>query len=138
MEYFNLEEAQLYRLLVGLFGSDRVVPKMSLLAACGGLLPESIDDEDGELHTWAKGTKCLFTITDDDANPKLVVNFFSGFGMEIDPTEVEFQKYAPKMLEESGVRYISISEPDFEEILDPESELDIVKFFETKVYQRTQ
>lgn len=133
MEFFSLEEAQLYRLLVSLFGRDRVVPQMSLLAVCGGVLPEELIDNSINIKAWAKSTKCLFTIIDAQSDPKMVVNFFSGFSNVIEPDEVQFQKYAPKLLEASGIRYVGISNEEFGQIVDPESDTDIVKFFQQKV-----
>lgn len=126
-----LHEAQLYRLLSGLFGGERVVPHMRVISVCGGEVPAG--ECDGDLRTWAQNNRCLFTIVDADDKPCLVVEFFSGFTEFVDPTEAEHQRFLKPMLAAQGIRYVTISPTEFSEILDPGSSLDLVSFLQDKV-----
>lgn len=134
-------EAQLFRLLAQFFGRDRVVPHMSVLAVCGGELPESIFtithplNANGSLGLWAEDNKCLFTIVDDDDNPKMVVEFFSDFDDVIDPQEEEHHRLIEPILRMAGVRYITITAQEFSEMLDPRCNLDIFTLLKAKVDQ---
>jgi hypothetical protein len=113
---FSLREAQLYRLLGHIFGPDRIVPRMSVLAVCGGTLPTGIPES--WVH-WARDSRCLFTIVDAQDEPKLVVQFFSGFHDSVDPLEEEEQKYLPDIFARAGISYATISDREFSDILDP-------------------
>ncbi|MFM1847785.1 MAG: hypothetical protein RL417_1259 [Pseudomonadota bacterium] len=128
-----LHEAQLFRLLSGLFGGERVVPHMRVISVCGGALPAAAADPAGEHLEWARNNRCLFTIVDADDNPCLVVEFFSGFEEFIEPTEAEHQRFLKPILEAQGIRYVTISPAEFSEILDPQSSLDLVAFLRDKV-----
>ncbi len=126
-----LHEAQLFRLLSGLFGGERVLPHMRVISVCGGELPTDMPGLD--LTTWAQNNRCLFTIVDADDKPCLVVEFFSGFADFVDPTEAEHQRYLKPILAAQGIRYVTISPAEFSEILDPGSSLDLVSFLRDKV-----
>jgi len=126
-----LHEAQLFRLLSGLFGGERVMPHMRVIAVCGGELPPEISAL--EFVTWANNNRCLFTIVDADDKPVLVVEFFSGFTDFVDPTEAEHQRYLKPILAALGIRYVTISPAEFAEMLDPSSSLDLVSFLRDKV-----
>lgn len=130
---FTLAEAQLFRLLAGFFGKERVVPRMSVLAACGGELPAELPQLGIDSGQWARSNTCLFTIVDEDDNPKLVVEFFSGFADSVDVTEVEHQRYLMPILEAAGVLYITFSDDEFAEITDPRSSLDFFSLLQAKV-----
>jgi len=129
----SLPEAQLFKLLGALFGSERVVPHMRVISVCGGELPESALDADGARLEWAKRNRCLFTVVDADDNPCLVVEFFAGFSEFVDPVEEEHQRFLKPLLESQGIRYVTISPAEFSEILDPDSSLDLVAFLRDKV-----
>ena len=60
-------EAILFRLLASFFGRDKVIPQMSVLAACGGDLPEGkfSEQEQQILRISAKKMKCLFTVVNE-------------------------------------------------------------------------
>lgn len=133
MVFVELHEAQLFKLLSSFFGRDRVVPRMSVLAVCGGELPSTNGMPKPELTTWAKASKCLFTIVDDDDTPKMVVEFFSGFTDTVDPVEEEHQRLLTSILPAAGVRYITISNAEFSELLDPRGNLDFFSLLEAKV-----
>lgn len=115
-------EAQLMRMLAAFFGKDQVIPRMSVLAVCGGELPAGSRKE---LVAWAKSSRCLFTVVDREDRPKLVVEFFAGFQDSIDLQEEEHQRLLAPMLRELGIRYITISPEQFEELLDPDGDLDL-------------
>jgi len=135
----ELREAQLYRILVGLFGRDRVMFKMSALSVCGGALPEGIPNplQAGgvplNLTSWAKSNSCLFTIVNEFDEPYMVIEFFSGFEASVDAREVEHQQYLTPLLRASGIRYITMSDDEFDDILDPDSSLDILSFLKAKI-----
>lgn len=132
MTFVELHEAQLFNLLASFFGRERVIPNMSVMSVCGGSLPEGLKNP-AELTSWAKSNKCLFTIVDGDDTPKLVVEFFSGFEKSIVPKEEEHQRYLTQLLPAAGVRYITISDEEFSELLDPRGSLDLFALLEEKV-----
>jgi hypothetical protein len=134
MIFIDVQEAQLYRLLSGFFGRERVIPHMSVLAVCGGELPNQVEDAAGKLRLWAQGTKCLFTIVDHQDSPKMVIEFFSGFERAIDPNEEERQRFLPTLLPAAGVRYVTLSWDELEELIDPRSSLDLLSFLEDKIF----
>lgn len=138
MIHLEHQEAVLFRLLTGFFGEDQVIPKMSLLAACGGTLPVSeallanqlkVDDVIG----WARAQKCLFTVVDKDDQPKLVFDFFSGFQSAFEVKDVTGEQYLKPILFAAGVQYITISAEEFAEILDPTVTLDFYHWLKDKV-----
>lgn len=131
----TIPEAQLFRLLVDFFGRERVVPQMSVVAACGGAIPPDISQRDSTLESWAKKNKCLFTIVDTEDTPCMVVEFFSGFEQAIDATEEEHQRLLSPLLKAAGVRYVTISPSEFSEMLDPGSSLDFFTLLKAKVEQ---
>jgi hypothetical protein len=133
MVFIELHEAQLFKMLSSFFGRERVVPHMSVLSICGGELPEDYEESSEALRSWAKATKCLFTIVDDDDTPKMVVEFFSGFEHAVDPVEEEHQRYLSRLLPAAGIRYVTISDLEFSELLDPKSSLDFFSLLEAKV-----
>ena len=144
---FNLEEAQLYRVLTSFFGKEHVVPHMSVLSICGGDLPDSplvneievsMDSSNGsnsdgsKLKQWAKRSKCLFTIINPGGDPRMVVEFFSGFGNSVSLIDVEHQRYLKPILQAAGVSYCTISNEEFSELLDPRSSLDFFSLLKAK------
>ena len=135
MVALTLPEAQLFRLLVDFFGREHVVPQMSVLAVCGGSLPETSLGSNGAVSEWAKRSKCLFTIVDEHDAPCMVIEFFSGFENSIDVREEEHQRLLTPLLKASGIRYVTISPAEFSEMLDPHSSLDLFNFLKSKVEQ---
>jgi len=131
----NLQEAQLFRLLADFFGRDQVIPHMSVMAVCGGALPERIIAVDAQISGWARRSKCLFTIVDPQDIPKMVVEFFSGFECAIDVHEEEHQRLLAPILKAVGLRYVTISPSEFSELLDPHSALDLFTLLKAKVEQ---
>jgi len=130
---FSLQEAQLYRLLTGFFGKDQVIPRMTVLAACGGQLPVNGHKFPSGTDQWAKVNRCLFTIVDQDDEPKLVVEFFSGLHQAIDIVEEEHQRYLPPILKAAGVTYITFSDDEFAELISPDSDWDFYSFLKAKL-----
>jgi hypothetical protein len=133
MAHMDLREAQLFRILSSFFGRDRVVFRMSALAVCGGQLPPGVEFGEFDLAGWARLNPCLFTIVDGDDNPFMVIEFFSGFEVSIDVAEVEHQRYLRPLLAAAGIRYITMSDDEFSDILDPDGGLDILSFLKAKV-----
>ena len=124
----SLPEAQLFRMLSRLFGKERVIPFMSVLCVCGGEVPETFSSNGFDLRAWAKVNKCLFTVVDEDDEPRMVFEFFSGFSTIVENVDVEHQRYLRPLLNHVGIRYITISHADFDEILNPHSSLDFISF----------
>ncbi len=129
---FSLQEAQLYRLLAGFFGGERVVPNMRVIAVCGGELPPG---QAPEAARWARENNCLFTIVDESEEPRLVVEFFSGYANRVDVSEEQHQRFLRPLLAARSIRYITISEGEFSDLTDPRAEADFVAFMEKKVVE---
>jgi hypothetical protein len=130
---FTLQEAQLYRLLAGFFGRDQVIPRMTVMAACGGKLPVNGHEFPTGTDQWAKTNRCLFTIIDHDDEPRMVVEFFSGLQDSIDLVEEEHQRLLRPILKAAGVTYITLSDDEFADLLNPESDSDIYAFLKAKL-----
>lgn len=136
--HFEHSEAVLFRMLTGFFGEERVIPFMSVLAVCGGELADSahttVNIESHDLLTrWAKQNKCLFTVVDYDDNPKLVVEFFSGFKEAFTAADAEHQRFLPPLLTHIGIPYVTISDSEFEELMDPNNPLSFVDLLRSKM-----
>lgn len=129
----NLAEAQLFRMLVGIFGRDRVVWSMSVRAVCGGELPRSVDSNDDELREKAERDKCLFTIVDDDDTPKMVMELEPDFTEFIEVEKLERQRWLPNILSACGIQYITMSASELGEITNPEGTMDFLSFLQDKV-----
>ena len=138
MIHLEHHEAVFFRLLAGFFGEERVIPYMSLRAACGGELPISDEVLRKELQiedvtSWVLSQKCLFTVVDKDDQPKLVFDFFSGFDQAFEVKDVTGQQYLRPILFAAGVQYITITDEEFAEILDPSGKLDFYHWLKDKV-----
>lgn len=131
MAHFSVEEAQLYRMLTAFLGSENIVPHMSVLAVCGGELPSSLRDgiEAEGLLGWAKKAKCLFTIIDSNDAPRLVVDFEAMADNTIDPERLEYHRIAEPLLQAAGVRFFTITNDEFREMLKPSGNLDLFHYF---------
>jgi len=129
----SLQEAQLFRMLVSLFGRDRVVWSMSVRAVFGGELPSEFKETDKSLTAWAERDKCLFTIVDDDDTPKMVMEFAPDFTQFIEVEQLERQKRLPSLLGACGVQYITMSASELGELTDPDGTIDFVAFLQDKV-----
>lgn len=130
-------EAILFRMLTSFFGRDHVVPSMSVMTVCGGSLSNDLRLDGmglslSDLSLWAKQNKCLFTIVDHDDNPRMVVEFFSGFEDSVSNSDVEHQRYLRPVLAHHGVTYVTISNDEFGELLDPDGSLDLCSLLKSK------
>lgn len=110
-------EAILFRLLASFFGKERVIPQMSVLAACGGDLPQG-KFEDRDL-SFAKKKKCLFTVVNELDTPKLVVELGVDAKSSIDLSELDKQEQARPILTAAGVPYIILSKSELLFVTDP-------------------
>lgn len=122
----SLNEAQLFRLLVGFFGKDRVLFSMSVRAVCGGDLgfqPEALDED---TRAWAERNRCLFTVVDEEDDPKMVVEFEPDFSSFIEVDQLERKSRLPGILKAKGIQYLTISGKEMGEILDPNGTMDLV------------
>lgn len=132
MAEMSLNEAQLFRLLTGFFGEDRVLFSMSVRAVCGGDLSIITDVCDAETRAWAERSRCLFTVVDGADDPKMVVEFAPDFSLYIEVDQLERQNRLPGLLQSHGVQYLTISGTELNEILDPGSSLDLVALLKEK------
>lgn len=132
----ELEEAQLFRMLTDLFGRDQVLFRMSALTVCGGqvnAVPRVLRDgfaTASDLSQWAAGETCLFTIVDREDSPKLVVEFAEEFRDIVDPLLVEHHRILPTLLEEAGIRYVTILRAQLHAMLDPKTNYNLVMMLE--------
>lgn len=131
--YLEHTEAQFFRILTSFFGSERVIPSMSVLAVCCGELPVLTCSHVIDLPSWAKSTKCLFTVVDQEDTPKVVFEFFNGFERYVDVQDIERQQLLRPLLESKGISYITIRNDELDEILDPQSNLDFYHWLKDKV-----
>jgi hypothetical protein len=126
MAEMSLHEAQLFRLLVGFFGEDRVLFSMSVRAVCGGDLSSLPQPLAEGTRQWAEKNKCLFTVVDHEDDPKMVVEFEPDFSQYIEVEQLERKSLLPPLLRSRGVRYLTISGEEMGEMLDPRSGLELV------------
>lgn len=132
MSEMSLPEAQLFRLLVGFFGKDRVVYSMSARAVCGGDFAPSARCADPDLHVWADSVRCLFTVVDDADEPKMVVELAPDLDDFIEVARLERDGRLPHLLKAHGVQYLSITNDEMKEMLDPDGGLDLVAFLKDR------
>lgn len=133
MKALNLAEAQLLRMLSGLFGGDRVIPFMSVQAVCGGDLPADYEVQDFDLRGWARRSTCLFTVVDDDSSPRAVFEIFPDFTHSVEYEAVQHEKYLRPLLNHLGIRYITITNQEFDEILSSRGRTDFVSFIRARL-----
>lgn len=126
MAEMSLHEAQLFRLLVGFFGKDRVLFSMSVRAVCGGDLSSLPHALDSETREWAENARCLFTVVDHDDDPKMVVEFEPDFSSYIEVDQLERKSRLPALLKANGVQYLTITGQEMGEILNPNGGIDLV------------
>lgn len=119
-------EAILFRMLSSFFGEENVIPNMSVLSVCYG------QEFTAEGEEWARRTKCLFTVVDGQDQPKLVVEFFSGFDRPFRPEDEEHQRLLKPLLHKAGIAYITISNQEFLEISDPQGPMDFFHWLKGK------
>jgi len=137
MQELSLIEVQLYHLLTAFFGRENVVPNMRVIAICGGELPSQVRDASSvtgvKMLDWAKANRGLFTIVDGQDLPRMVVEFFSSTAQALEVRELEHQQFLRPILQAAGVRYVTISEGELAEMLDPRGSLDLYSFLEAQV-----
>ena len=122
----SLQEAQLFRMLEAFFGRDRVIWNMSVRSVCGGTYPRVRGEAEESIAKWADAALCLFTIIDEQDNPKVVIELGVNLKQPIDVARLDRQQRLPELLGMRGVQYVLVSNDEFEEILDPASSLDLV------------
>lgn len=133
MSEMSLQEAQLFRVLGGFFGRDRVIWNMSVLTVCGGVYPQCATQRVEAIARWAGVAGCLFTIVDHNDLPKLVVEFAVNTADSIDLLLLERQSHLPELLKLCGVRYVVLTEREFQEVIDPQSSLDLVSLLGDRI-----
>ncbi|MEN9845329.1 MAG: hypothetical protein RIS36_476 [Pseudomonadota bacterium] len=126
MAEMSLNEAQLFRLLVGFFGKDRVLFSMSVRAVCGGDLSSLSHTLDEETRAWAERNRCLFTVVDAEDDPRMVVEFEPDFSTFIEVDQLERKSRLPAVLKASGVQYLTITGEEMGEILNPNGTIGLV------------
>lgn len=159
MDALSLQEAQLFRILATYFGRERTIPHMRVIAVCGGEVPQLGDPEAliparwlldegngrrltptqgagrarGIIDSWARHHRCLFTIVDAQDRPKLVVEFFAGFGDFVDPQEEERQRFLQPLLAIKKIGYVTLAQDDFADLQRCESALEFFTFIQEKL-----
>jgi hypothetical protein len=128
----DLREAQLYRILMRVFGRERIVPQARISFVCSGNLPELCPETNPGYRDWAEGFRCLFTLVNNEDEPRLVVEFRSDFTETVDIREVERDRYLPEVLQRQGIHYMTVSEAEFGELLSAESEMCFLHLMECK------
>ena len=135
MDLMNVQEAQLFRLLAGVFGEERVFWNMSVKAICGGELPRMAEDSEVDISKWASTSKCLFSIVDSEDNPCLVIDFEPDFSSVIDVELLSRKRILPKILQAASVRYVSITHDEFLEVLDDNSDFDLFSLLNARLLE---
>lgn len=107
---------------------------MSVQAVCGAALERVPQDAEVDLRTWAKRDQCLFTITDHNDNPCLVIDIEPDFSSQIDLALLNHKRLMPGIMLAAGIRYVTIRADEISEILNPESTLDLVSFLKGKIF----
>ena len=130
MNQMNLQEAQLFRMLVSFFGEDQVIWSMSVRTVCGGEIPKMHSDPEVNLQEWAGKNKCLFTVVDAQDSPRVVFELAPDFSEVIDLERLAHMRILPGILHAAGVRLVSIKPAELGELLDPESNIDFVAFLQ--------
>jgi len=132
MVEMSLSEAQLFRMLISLFGKDNIVWSMSVRTVCGGHYPLLEDQSNDQIRAWAEESNCLFTLVDDQDIPKMVIEFAPDFNAYIELQQIERQQRLPALLNACGIQYITVSVKEFKEMLDSTSNLDLISFLKDK------
>lgn len=132
MVEMSLAEAQLFRMLTSLFGKDSIVWNMSVRSVCGGEYPTLGSETKEQLAQWAESSHCLFTLVDQDDEPKMVIEIAPDFKTVIEVQQLERHQKLPSMLEACGVQYVSVSSSELDEMMDPSSSLDLVSFLKDR------
>jgi len=128
----ELREAQLYRILMDVFGRERIVPQARISFVCSGELPELCPEMNPGYAEWAERFRCLFTVVNNEDEPRLVVEFLSDFTDFVDIREAERDRYLPEVLRQQGIHYMTVSNAEFGELLSAESGLHFLHLMETK------
>lgn len=133
MVHLTLEEAQLFRFLGEFFGIDKVIHRISVSVVCGGEFPAKFNSLGQDFYAWTKQRKCQFTIVDEESDPKLVVELAANKSDPIEHSEIQYQRHLKPILRARGVRYVTFSQAEFSEVLNPESNLDFTGLLESKL-----
>lgn len=133
MNGMTVSEAQLFRLLSGFFGSDRVIWSMSVKTVCSGKIPSVRDGDSEDFRKWVSRGRCLFTIVNDDDEPKLVIEFAPDFSSVIELSDLAQQRFLPRVLKAAGIQYLTVQADEFEDMIRPDGNLDIPGWLRDKV-----
>jgi len=128
-DFFELHEAQLFRLLKGFFGEEQVVPFLTLQMICG----EAAGDDPVAVAAPFLQERCLMTILDEQSTPHLVIEFSPQFSESVDLDALERNKVVKACLQHHGILHISIDHEEFSEVLHPQGSLTLVKLLQTKL-----
>lgn len=125
----NLKEAQLYRLLGSIFGKENIICRMSVASINNELL-QTLDDK--SLINWAKNNRFLFAITNNDGDPKMIVEIASDMKKIVDLAELEYRKNIMPFLKLNSIHYVEISDPEMEMLLSNNG-MDLVTLLQSKL-----
>jgi molybdopterin-guanine dinucleotide biosynthesis protein A len=129
----ELREAQLYRILMDVFGRERIIPKAKISFVCGGDLPRLPQTRYPRYKRWAEEFRCLFTVVNHHDEPCLVIEFLTDFTDAIDPHEAEREQYLPSVLKLRNIRYMTVNDEEFDALLEPDAEFQFLRLVEEKI-----
>lgn len=137
MHYLETAQAQLLRLLGDFFGSDQVIPFMSISSVFTDLVADLYnyaEEFDGSCNQeWLKREKCLFTIIDAEGDPKLVIELSAGDIDPIDLVNLKKQDILEELCSEAKICFALISHHELAQILDPSSRVSLISCLSSKL-----
>ena len=125
----ELHEAQLLKLLQSFFGKDRVMPHLSVRMICA----EFTSDIESVCPASVAAERCLFTIIDEQSVPHLVLEFMPDRKLAIEVESLTRVEQIRSCLSAVGVRYLHFELEEFQELLDPDSGLSLVRLLQAKI-----
>jgi len=122
------KEVHLYKILVTLFGKENVIPRVTVKTVC-----ENLPDTASFFPKELEGVQVLFTVVNDDDAPKLVVEFAPEISEVVDVYALEREKKIVHLLNACQIRYISINDLDYQDLIKFNKHRDfLVQFFQEK------
>jgi hypothetical protein len=130
----DLNQATLFQLLTGFFGRDRVIYNMSALAACNGEIPinfttagSEVAESGFQVKQWAKEQPCLFTIVDENDDPKMVVEISD------EDNPIDENGLLRDLLESAGVLFFIISPTEIKALADSNGDNNLCSWLTLKL-----
>ena len=74
----------------------------------------------------------LVKLVDADDSPKLVLDFEALNDGTVDPEKIEYHRVLRPVLDAAGIRFLTITNDEFSELLRPAGNLDLLGFFQDR------